>query len=248
MSNKKKTIRVMGYDVFCGDLSFIGLLNLPGKSKTIVNTINANAYSVAKKDSDFKKSLKSSDILIPDGSGIVLASRVLFNKKIKKIAGPDLHEFLLNDLNKKKGSCFYMGSSDEILSFIEDKINKEYGLITIRSFSPPYKEKLSDSDNKEIIRQINLFSPDVLFIGMTAPKQEKWLEENKDKLNFRIAACVGAAFDFYSGRAKRPNPIYIRLHLEWLVRLIKEPKRLWRRNLSIPIFLIDLLKLKLKLK
>jgi N-acetylglucosaminyldiphosphoundecaprenol N-acetyl-beta-D-mannosaminyltransferase len=248
MSHIKKTIKLMGYDVFYGDLSDLSFLSLSNKRKTVVNTINAHSYVVAKNDVDFKNSLKSSDILIPDGSGIVLASRVLLNKKIKKITGPDFHEYLLNDLNKTKGSCFYMGSSDAVLSLIKDKINIEYSSISVGFYSPPYKEKLSDSDNKEIIRQINLFSPDVLFVGMTAPRQEKWLEQNKDKLNFKIAACVGAAFDFYAGNILRPNPIYIRLHLEWLGRLIKEPNRMWKRNLSIPIFLMDLLFFKIKMK
>jgi N-acetylglucosaminyldiphosphoundecaprenol N-acetyl-beta-D-mannosaminyltransferase len=246
MNYIKKTIKLLGYDVFYGDLSDLSFSNLSDKRKMIVNTINAHSYVVAKKDGDFEKSLKSSDVLLPDGSGIVLSSRVLLNKKIKKITGPDFHEYLLNDLNKVKGSCFYMGSSDEVLSLIKDKINIEYHSISVGSYSPPYKEKLSKSDNKEIIRQINFFSPDVLFIGMTAPRQEKWLEENKDKLNFGIATCVGAAFDFYAGKFLRPNPVYIRLHLEWLGRLVKEPKRLWKRNLSIPIFLMDLLFFKIK--
>jgi N-acetylglucosaminyldiphosphoundecaprenol N-acetyl-beta-D-mannosaminyltransferase len=246
MSCIKNNIKLLGYDVFCGDLNTLSLSNFSSKRKVVVNTINAHSYVVAKKDENFKKSLKLSDFLIPDGSGIVLAARVLLNKKIDKITGPDLHEYLLNDLNKTKGSCFYMGSSDVTLGLIRDKIKRDYSSITVGVYSPPYKEKLSDLDNKEIIKQINLFSPDVLFVGMTAPKQEKWLEENKDKLNFRIASCVGAAFDFYAGKLLRPNPVYISLHLEWLGRLIKEPKRLWKRSLSIPIFLIYLLFLKIK--
>ena len=247
MNYIKKTIKLLGYDVFYGDLSDLSFSNLSGKRKMIVNTINAHSYVVAKKDENFKKSLKLSDFLIPDGSSIVLAARVLLNKKIDKITGPDLHEYLLNDLNKTKGSCFYMGSSDVTLDLIRGKIKKDYSSITVGVYSPPYKEKLSDLDNKEIIKQINLFSPDVLFVGMTAPKQEKWLEENKDKLNFGIASCVGAAFDWYAGVNKPPSRISKKLHLAWLERFFKEPIRMAPRIKSMLYFLYVIAMKKIKM-
>ncbi|WP_428087108.1 WecB/TagA/CpsF family glycosyltransferase [Candidatus Thioglobus sp.] len=247
MSRIRKTIKLLGYDVFCGDLNALNLSNFSNKRKAVVNTINPHSYVVAKTDVNFEHSLKSSDFLIPDGSGIVLAARVLLNKKIDKVTGPDLHEYLLNDLNKTKGSCFYMGSSDATLGLIRDKVKKNYSSITVGVYSPPYKEKLSDLDNKEIIKQINFFSPDVLFIGMTAPKQEKWLEENKDKLNFGIASCVGAAFDWYAEVNKPPSRISKKLHLAWLERFFKEPIRMAPRIKSMLYFLYVIAMKKIKI-
>ena len=247
MSFFKKTIKLLGYDVFYGDLSDLSFSNFSDKEKVVINTINPHSYSVSKADTNFKNSLKSSDVLIPDGSGIVLAARVLLNKKINKITGPDLHEYLLNDLNKTKGSCFYMGSSDVTLGLIRDKIKRDYSSVTVEVYSPPYKEKLSDLDNNEIIKQINFFSPDVLFVGMTAPKQEKWLEENKDKLNFGVASCVGAAFDWYAGVNKPPSRISKKLHLAWLERFFKEPIRMAPRIKSMLYFLYIIAMKKIKM-
>ena len=140
-----------------------------------------------------------------------------------------------------------MGSSNNTLNKIKEKIKHEFPNIKISIYSPPYKDKFSEEENNNIIDAINKVKPDVLFIGMTAPKQEKWLHENHKKLDFKIATSIGAVFDFYSGIIKRPSKFWIDLHLEWLPRFLNEPKRLWKRNLvSTPLFLIDMLIFKLK--
>jgi len=231
-------MKVMNYDIFIDELSTIDL-----KKRTIINTINPHSYILAKNDKEFNQALKNSDILVPDGSGIVLATKFIYGKDIKKIAGADVHKFLLEALNNSNGKVFYMGSSEDTLNQIEKKLKIEYPSILIDSYSPPFKDFFSDEDNKIIINKINAFYPDVLFIGMTAPKQEKWLYEHKDKLNFRVASSVGAVFDFYVDKIKRSSPFWISLHLEWLPRLVKEPKRLWRRNfISTPLFILEMLK------
>lgn len=229
-------MNIMNYQVFTKNLNTLDLTK-----RQIINTINPHSYVIAKRDTLFNKALHSSDILIPDGSGIVLAAKKLYKTKIKKIAGYNLHTYLLSEINKKGGRVFYMGASQRTLSLITNKINKEYPNIKIDSYSPPYKEKFTEKENNLIIEKINLFSPDILFIGMTAPKQEKWLYENQKKLKFTIASSIGAVFDFYAEITPRPSSFWIDLHLEWLGRLIAEPKRLWKRNLiSTPKFLFDL--------
>ncbi len=230
----------MDYEVFVDVLEKLDLTK-----KQVINTINPHSYITAKQDILFQEALKSSDILIPDGSGIVLAAKILNKKLIKKIAGADLHKFLLESLNIKGGKVFYMGSATNTLKNIEDRVNKEYHKIEVKSYSPPYKNTFSKEENDEIINKINEFKPDILFIGMTAPKQEKWLHENKEVLDFTVASSIGAVFDFYAGTVNRPSKIWINLHLEWLPRLLKEPKRLWRRNfISTPHFLLEILKYK----
>jgi len=237
-------MKIMNYEVFTQGLDKIDL-----SKKQIINTINAHSYILAKKDNLFLKALNKSDKLIPDGSGIVLAAKLLKKRKILKIAGAELHIYLLNEMEKTGGKVFYMGASQNTLDKIEEKIEHEYPNIKVESYSPPFKDSFNDEENQEIINKINDFSPNVLFIGMTAPKQEKWLYTHKDKLNFTTASCVGAVFDFYSGTIERPSQFWLDLHLEWLPRLLKEPKRLWRRNfISTPLFLIDIFLYKLGVK
>ena len=101
-------------------------------------------------------------------------------------------------------------------------------------------------DNQQMITAVNAFMPDVLFVGMTAPKQEKWSFTNKAALDAKIICSIGAVFDFYAGTVVRPHPFWIKLRLEWFVRLLKEPKRMWKRYLYYgPVFIKFILKKKL---
>lgn len=241
-----KTLNIMGYDIFVGSLSEI---NITSSKNMIINTINPHSYIVAKKNLLFQTALKRSDLLLPDGSGVVIASNYIKHRKIEKIAGFDLHTYLLKLLNKESGSCFYMGSSDKTLEKIKKRINKEYPNIRTGFYSPPYKEEFSGHDNEKILAAIKEFNPDVLFLGITAPKQEIWLDMHKDKIDFKIAASIGAVFDFYAGTIKRPSQFWIDCHLEWMPRLFIEPKRLWKRNfISTPLFLFDMILTKFKTK
>jgi N-acetylglucosaminyldiphosphoundecaprenol N-acetyl-beta-D-mannosaminyltransferase len=182
-------------------------------------------------------------VLLPDGMAIVAAARLLTNTKITKIAGAQLHEFLLHKLNENGGSCFYLGASEDTLAKIKARINLAYPKIRVHTHSPPFKTIFSVSDNTEMVSAVNAISPDVLFIGMTAPKQEKWAFEHKDQLQAQTICSIGAVFDFYAGTVKRPSPFWIAMRLEWFIRLIKEPKRMWKRYLYYgPVFIAYILK------
>jgi N-acetylglucosaminyldiphosphoundecaprenol N-acetyl-beta-D-mannosaminyltransferase len=227
------TTEVMNYQVFSGSLETIDF-----SKKTIINTLNQYSYCIANNDDNFKNALLSSDILLPDGIAIVLASIISKRKLIKKIAGADLHLFTLNELNKKGGSCFYLGSSEKTLKAIQIRVNKEFPNIKVHAFSPPFKHSFTIEENEIMVSKINEIKPDVLFIGMTAPKQEKWAFSFKEKLDTKLICSIGAVFDFYGGTVKRPNQIWISIGLEWFIRLIKEPKRMWKRYLYYgPVFL-----------
>lgn len=241
-----KTLNIMNYNVFVDDISSI---KIDENSKQIINTINPHSYVTAKEDKVFKEALHASDTLLPDGSGIVLAAKQINKENIQKIAGSDLHIYLLEELNKIGGSVFYMGASQKTLDKIYERIAHEYLDVKVGSYSPPFKTTFSEKENSEIISNVNTFNPDVLFIGMTAPKQEKWLNAHKDKMDFKIASSVGAVFDFYAGTVVRPSQFWLDLHLEWLPRLMKEPKRLWKRNfVSTPLFLVDMMFYKMGIK
>lgn len=233
-----KFFNLMSFSVFSENVSAIKINH---NKKQIINTLNPHSYIVAKKDKAFEKALRASDALMPDGSGIVLATKQINDAVIDKIAGSDLHLHLLRSVNESRGSVFYMGAAKETLEKIHIRIGKEYPDIRVGSFSPPYKLEFTDTENATIFNKVNEFNPDVLFVGMTAPKQEKWLYAHKEKMNFKIASPIGAVFDFYAGTVQRSSQLWINLHLEWLPRLLKEPKRLWKRNfVSTPLFLVDM--------
>lgn len=224
------------------------LFSLP-QGKLLINTINAHSYNTALKDSLFAESLQKGGILIPDGASIVMACKWLkaISQPKERIAGWDLFEFEMNQLNQKGGKCFFMGSSEKVLALIKEKAKQVYPNIIVETYSPPYKPEFSEEDNKKIIEAINQANPDLLWIGMTAPKQEKWTYSHWDELNIHChAGTIGAVFDFFAGTVERA-PIWWQEHgLEWLYRLIKEPKRMWRRYIIGNIkFLINILKEKL---
>lgn len=214
-------------------------------SHKIINTINPHSYCVAQQDNAFKEALKASDILLPDGIGIVWAERVLNSNKIAKIAGYDLFVHLMQQLNKTSGRCFFLGASSSTLQRIEEKAAIEYPKVSVGSFSPPYKPSFTEADSALMCAEVNAFKPDVLFVGMTAPKQEKWVHNNKERLQAATVCSIGAVFDFYAGTVKRPSQFWINLGLEWLPRLFKEPKRLFKRNfVSTPKFILEVLSYK----
>ena len=241
-----RTIDLLSYDVFGSDLDKIEIRD---NATVVINTINAYSYVVAKRDQLFRKALQSSSVLIPDGFPVVLAARFLKGEKIKKIAGADVFFHYCKKMNHEKGKCFFMGSSEKTLEQIKNRLTKEYPEISAGFYSPPFKKEFSDEENNEIINHINAFAPDILFVGMTAPKQEKWVQQFNGKINAKIIASIGAVFDFYAGTVERPSEFWIKLNLEWFVRLLKEPKRLWKRYLiHSPIFFIDMMLAKIRLK
>ncbi|WP_270829396.1 WecB/TagA/CpsF family glycosyltransferase [Aeromonas sp. QDB20] len=243
------SINILGYNVSTRNVSTIVLDSLNGNSLRVVNTINPHSYVVAKRDVDFKQALLASDELIPDGSGIVLAANKLYGHHISKIAGADLYLETMRVLNHSSGKVFFLGSTDEVLRDIIRNANVEFPNVSISVYSPPYKKEFSNADVQVFIKLINDFSPDVIWVGLTAPKQEKLIHKMHAEINGKMISGIGAVFDFYAGNVKRPKKIWIDLHLEWLVRLIGEPKRLWRRTfVSAPIFLLDMYRLKLRAK
>lgn len=238
---KFKHVNTMGFNVFSDDLNRIELR----ENKIIINTINPHSYCTAKKDSLFYEALIASDIILPDGIGIVWAENKINGNTIRKIAGFDIFIYLMNKLDNENGSVFFLGASIETLKRIQMKCNDEFPNVKVAAYSPPYKTKFSKEDSDVMCEKVNSFSPDVLFVGMTAPKQEKWVHEFKDDINAKAICSIGAVFDFYAGNLKRSSPFWIDLGLEWLPRLIKEPKRLFYRNfVSSPKFILEVFYLK----
>jgi|SRR5690606_22487952 len=238
---KKNETPFLEYRLFSGTLE-----ELPKKGPLIINTLNQYSYCVAETDSIFKKALLDSDVLLPDGIGVVAAVRLLHQKKIRKIAGADLFRQQMEKLEKEKGSCYFLGSHKSTLEKIKGKLSKEYPSVKAGFYSPPFKPAFSKEDNEQMIQAVNAFKPDVLFVGMTAPKQEKWVNEHQSLLQAKVICSIGAVFDFYAGTVDRPGAVWINLGLEWFIRLLREPKRMWRRYLFYgPVFAYSVMRKKL---
>ena len=236
-----------------GELSILeskdALRNIPD-GKVLINTINAHSFNVAQKDELFAEALSKGDYLIPDGASIVKACRFLRAKSQPKerIAGWDLFAFEMKRIASSpvlpqgegtKKRVMFMGSSERVLAKIRKRAETDYPGLEVVTYSPPYKPEFTVEDNRAIVEAINAADPDLLWIGMTAPKQEKWVYQHWDELNIHChVGTIGAVFDFYAGTARRAPGWWQRHSLEWLYRLVIEPKRMWRRYIiGNPLFL-----------
>ena len=205
--------------------------------KNLICTLNAHCYNLAKTDSVYENALLNSDVLLYDGISVVWATLWLTGQKLKKVAGADLFFYEMERMQKiaeekgKRGRVFFLGSTEETLEKIKAQSAMEYNTVQVETYSPPYKPEFTNEDNVAMLRAINSFRPDVLFIGMTAPKQEKWAYQHYNELKVGHICCIGAVFDFYAGTVKRAPQWMINLGLEWFYRLIREPRRMWKRYL-----------------
>ena len=235
------------------------------EGKVLINTINAHSYNTAQKDELFAEALNtvhSSECmvngsvngmkyLIADGASIVKACRWLKAKSQPKerIAGWDLFEFEMRRINgnandNEKRRVMFLGSSEKVLELIRERVAIDYPQLEVVTYSPPYKPEFTEEDNLAMIKAINDADPDLLWIGMTAPKQEKWTYKHWQELDIHChVGTIGAVFDFYAGTAKRA-PMWWQGHsLEWFYRLTSEPKRMWRRYIiGNPLFLWNILR------
>ncbi len=227
------------------------LAHIP-EGKVLINTINAHSFNVAQKDELFAEALIKGDYLIPDGASIIQACKFLKAKSQprERIAGWDLFSFemeRLEDRGKKEGvrsKVMFMGSSEKVLGLIRERAAVDYPNLEVVTYSPPYKPEFSEEDNTAIIKAINEANPDLLWIGMTAPKQEKWTYQHWKELDIHChVGTIGAVFDFYAGTAVRAPRWWQDHSMEWMYRLCIEPKRMWRRYvIGNPLFLWNIQK------
>ncbi len=220
-----KTTNILGYNVFSSSLDVID----QNTNKVLINTFSPNSYGLAKTDTVFENALKNTDVLVLDGMGIAIGSLLIHGVNIKKIAGEDCFYFFMKLAHQNNWNVFFLGSTDTTLNKIKIRASKDYPNLNVAYYSPPYKEEFSEEDNELMVRKINAFKPDVLFIGLTAPKQEKWGYMHRDLVNARIISTIGNVFDWYAGNSKRPAKIWIKLRLEWFVRMFLRPE-IFRRN------------------
>lgn len=232
-----QTVELFGFDVYADLIESISF-----DSKLVINTINAHSYNTSFKDNIFHKALVDSDILLPDGASMVFACKLINNSVINKIAGYDIFYYILNSSINNPIKCFFLGSASNTLFKIKNRIKIDFPNVSFCGYSPPFKDEFSEEDNMIMREKINEFQPDFLFVGMTAPKQEKWTYLNKKFLDVNVICNIGAVFDFYARTTKRAPKFFIKNNIEWVHRSLSSTRLMKRYLVSNPMFIYYLAK------
>lgn len=200
-----------------------------------IYTPNSEIMMSAIQDNSLKEILKEGDMLIPDGAGVVLASKILGHKLAKRVAGFDLVNNIFKMSPGMKLSLFLLGAKPGVAEEAAINIINRFKDVQIAGWHHGY---FSEEEEDEIIDKINSSGAEILLVALGAPKQEKWIHKNKRLLHkVKICIGVGGSIDILAGKASLAPPFFREHGLEWLYRLYKEPRR-FRRMLNIPKFLL----------
>lgn len=197
-----------------------------------VYTPNSEILMAAYKDENFKEVLNKSDLLTADGIGVVYASRILKNEISERAAGYDIACELLERVKGTSYKVFLFGGKPGVAETAKEKLEEKYHGINICGTRNGY---FKPEDEAEIIDEINESGADILFVCLGAPKQEMWINDNRDKLKARVALGIGGSLDVFAGTALRAPEFYCKHGLEWFYRLMKQPSRAGRM-LALPKF------------
>lgn len=193
--------------------------------------INPHSYETARRDPVFWDALSRAHYLLADGVGIKIAKRLLGQEAVPRITGHDMHMALCNRLAASCGRLFLLGSSNTVLDAMRGAIETDFpGLTVCGTLAPPFSPAFTPEEAAAFAAEVNAAGPDVLYIGLTAPKQELLARQMLANLDVKGIAAIGAVFDFVAGTKPRAPTVFVKLGLEWLYRLTREPRRLWRRT------------------
>ena len=239
------TIKILDVPIWGFDLEKfldIAINAILHRQKTLFTTVNTYSIVVAQKNLKFLNHFKTADFVLPDGIGIVWAVRCLRKECKERVSGPEFADALLEQAANQGFSIYFLGSTEENLNKIASNIRQKYPSIRIAgSYSPPFAD-IDEMDHKNILARINKSGADILFVGMTAPKQELFLSRNYEALEVPFMIGIGAAFDYLAGVKKQCPKIIGKLGFEWLYRLVTSSRHVWKREISIPIFIYYFLK------
>ena len=203
-------------------------------------TPNPEIVMEAQKDKELMGILKEADMVVPDGIGVVWASKYSEIRLTERVAGYDLGQNLMAELAGTGETFYFFGGAPGVASTAARKMMRKYaGLKVVGVHNGYFDEK----EEKKIIQDINKLSPSILLVGLGAPKQEKWIYDNLRLTGAKVAIGVGGSFDVMAGNVKRAPKIFRKLGLEWFYRLITQPTR-WKRMMRLPKFALTVLKTK----
>ena len=206
-----------------------------GSALTVI-CANLHSLVTAASDETFAAALQGASFVTADGAPLVLAGRALGEPVGPRVTGWDLYIATMTVLDREGGGAFFLGSTPAVLERIRERVSRDFPRVRVALHSPPFGE-LTPDDDQAIVDRVNGFRPCVVWVGMSAPRQEKWAARVAPRLDTNAVAGIGAVFDFYAGTVPRAPVIMQRAGFEWLYRLVREPRRLWRRYLvSGPIF------------
>lgn len=210
-----------------------------------IYTPNTEIVMECRENSKLKAILNRGDIVIPDGIGLIYASKIKKKGLNERITGCDVSLDILDIANQEGYSLYLLGGEPGVSEEACEKIIKKYPNIDVVGTSDGFFRGThiglaGDREEQAVIEKINSLKADILFVGLGAPKQELWIDENKDKLNCKLIIGNGGTIDILSERVKRAPEIYQKLGLEWLYRLLKDPKRI-KRQMVIPLFILMIL-------
>lgn len=203
----------------------------PAELPRTIAVTGFHGLHVATEDPKFAEILSAADLFVPDGIAPIWVARALGKKVEGRATGADLMRCFFERANEHGYSSYFFGDTDETLEKLTSVLQQKYpGHRTVGTYSPPFRQH-SEEEKQAMLDAINEAKPDVLWVGLGLPKQERWIAENRAKLKVPIAIGVGAAFGFHSGQVKRVPQWIGDAGFEWLWRLLAEPKKLWRRSL-----------------
>ncbi|RKQ34318.1 WecB/TagA/CpsF family glycosyltransferase [Oceanobacillus halophilus] len=239
-----KHVNIMGIPfLHTNQEDFVSLLNqrIQERQKTFVVTANPEVVMKANEEKEFKQYLEQADYITADGIGIVKAASILNNPLPERVTGFDTMMQLLDVANEKEYRIFLLGAQRETLDKAISKIEANYKNIHIVGSNDGF----FDWENNNIAERIAELKPDITFVALGVPRQEKWISENITKFEQGVFIGVGGSFDAVAGTVKRAPIFWQKLNLEWFYRLMKQPTR-WRRMLALPRFAFRILKQKRK--
>ncbi|MFR9239396.1 MAG: WecB/TagA/CpsF family glycosyltransferase [Clostridium baratii] len=208
-----------------------------GKSSYVV-TPNVDHIVKLEKDKEFQDVYKNADLILTDGMPLIWISRFKKNPIKEKVSGSDFFPKVCKLASIKGYKVFLLGAAEGIAAKAAKNLKEKYkGLNIVGTYSPSYGFEKKDHEIKNIIDMINKVKPDILAVGLGAPKQEKFLYKYKNELNVPISLAIGASIDFEAGNINRAPKWMQNCGLEWFYRLCKEPKRMFKR------YIIDDLKI-----
>ncbi|WP_173915596.1 WecB/TagA/CpsF family glycosyltransferase [Halobacillus sp. Marseille-Q1614] len=206
------------------------------KENTFLVTANPEIVMAADEDEEYKSILQKADYVIADGIGVVIGSKLLKDPLPERIAGFDLMHQLLEKAEQENWRCFFLGSRQEVLDQAVVNIKKRFTDLTVAGRHHGY----FDLNDSSIVQQVKDAAPDLVFVGLGFPNQEKWIHQYRNEFTHGLFMGVGGSFDGWAGHVKRAPKIWQNLNLEWFYRLIKQPSR-WKRMLQLPRFIWHIL-------
>lgn len=208
--------------------------------KTFVVTANPEILKLAGSQPSYKKTIQSADYVIPDGIGVIVASKLVGSPLHERLAGFDLMTQLLSLANDHSYRVFFLGAKPEVIEDAVHNIKKKYPHIDIAGYHHGY----IDENDQSVVNEIQKKEVDLVFVGVGFPKQEEWIANHLSQFKKGIFIGVGGSFDVWANRVKRAPKVWQALNIEWLYRLIKQPSR-WKRILNVFQFIFDVFFMKL---